>query len=318
MPVRRALIADVRRGLSAHPKQLSARWFYDELGSQLFEAICHLPWYGLTRAENGLLRRHGAALARLAPSPAQILELGGGSGEKAARIVAPLLRRQGRVTAHLVDLSATALDEAATRLQALRRVRVVPHRVDYFAALRLIRRLPRRGGGLLVLFLGSNLGNFEPSACAGFLRALARAMQPGDALLLGADLVKPAALLRRAYDDPLGLTSAFNLNLLRRLNDELGADFDLAAFRHKAVWNRRAARVEMHLVSRRAQQVRIPAARLTVTFRRGETLWTESSHKFTRDGLRALGAAAGFEVRRQWVDTRARFALTLFGRQVAA
>lgn len=316
--MRRALIADVRRGLTARPRRLPPRWFYDDLGTHLFEAICRLPWYGLTRAETELLRRHGAALARLAPAPAQILELGGGSGEKAARIVAALLRRQPRVTAHLVDLSETALAEAGARLRAAGNVRVVPHRADYHAALRLIRRLPRRDGGLLVLFLGSNIGNFDPGDCAAFLRSLAGALRPGDALLLGADLVKPAAALRLAYDDPLGLTAAFNLNVLRRLNDELGADFDLDAFRHAAIWNRRAARVEMHLVSRRAQRVRLPAARLAVRFRRGETLWTESSHKFTRAGLRTLGRAAGLEVRRQWTDTRAGFALTLFERDGAA
>ena len=165
---------------------------------------------------------------------------------------------------------------------------------------------------MLVLLLGSNIGNFDTPAAAAFLACIRSALAPGDLLLLGADLVKPEAELQLAYDDPLGVTAAFNLNLLVRINRELGGNFDLAGFSHRALWNSEYSRIEMHLVSRRDQQARIPAADLQVAFKRGEWIWTESSYKYTDDQIVDMGADAGFATRDQWVDESARFALTLF------
>jgi uncharacterized SAM-dependent methyltransferase len=165
---------------------------------------------------------------------------------------------------------------------------------------------------MLVLLLGSNLGNFDTPAAAAFLDRIRRALAPGDLLLLGADLVKSEASLLLAYDDPLGVTAAFNRNLLVRINRELGGDFNLSAFAHRAVWNVEQQRIEMHLVSLASQEVRIPAADLRIRFRAGEWIWTESSYKYTPDQMIALGAAASLATRAQWVDEDARFALTLF------
>jgi L-histidine Nalpha-methyltransferase len=304
---------DVARGLGSRPRRIPPRYFYDALGSQLFEAICRLPWYPLTRAEDALLLRHAGRVLDALPGPLEILELGCGSGEKAAHLVGALLQRQRRATVHLVDVSARALDVSEATLRARGAVRVVRHQARYEEGLRVAAS--RRGGrtGLLVLFLGSNVGNFEPAEALAFLRGLRAHLRPRDALLLGTDLVKPARTLRLAYDDPLGVTAAFNLNLLRRMNDELGANFALEAFSHRARWNAKAARMEMYLVSRRAQSVRIPAARLRLRFAAGDTLWTESSHKFTRAGVAALARAAAFEVRLSLEDARAGFLESLLG-----
>jgi len=305
--------SDVRAGLTASPKTMPARWLYDAIGSALFEAICLLPWYPITRAETAMLERIAPEVARLLPSVADVVELGPGSGEKLARLMAPFAERQDSLTAHLVDVSADALDAAERTLSRLPRVRVVRHNAPFEAGLRHAASSPRRGGRL-VAFLGSNIGNFDPGPAEALLSEIADALEPGDALLLGADLVKPEAVLRLAYDDPLGVTAAFNRNLLSRMNRELGADFDLGRFRHRMRWDAAASRVEMHLVSITAQQVRIPGAGLTVDFARGETIWTESSHKYDLTALQGMGLATGLRVVGQWTDDEARFALTLFQR----
>ena len=305
--------SDVRAGLTASPKTMPARWLYDAIGSTLFEAICLLPWYPITRAETAMLERIAPEVARLLPSVAEVVELGPGSGEKLARLMAPFAQRLDTLTAHLVDVSADALDAAERTLSRLPRVRVIRHNAPFEAGLRQATSSPRRGGRL-VAFLGSNIGNFDPGPAKALFSEIAGAVEPGDALLLGADLVKPEPVLRLAYDDPLGVTAAFTRNLLSRMNRELGADFDLGRFRHKVRWDAGASRVEMHLASLTAQQVRIPGAGLTVDFARGETIWTESSHKYELTALEAMGAATGLRVLAQWTDDQARFALTLFQR----
>ena len=308
-----AFAADVRLGLTASPKTLPARWLYDAIGSALFEAICLLPWYPITRAETAMLDRMAPEIARALPSVTDVVELGPGSGEKLARLLAPFARRAMRLTAHLVDVSPDALDAAERTLSRLARVHVVRHHAAFEAGLRQATAAPR-SGPRLVAFLGSNIGNFDPGPADALIASIAAALAPGDGLLLGADLVKPERVLLDAYDDPLGVTAAFNRNVLARMNRELSADFELGRFRHRARWNAEAGRVEMHLVSAEAQQVRVPGAGLVVTFSEGESIWTESSYKYEPEGLASMGIRAGLHVVNQWVDADARFALTLFVR----
>ncbi len=307
-----AFAGDVRAGLLAQPKRLPARWFYDALGSALFEAICRLPWYRITRSESALLARHGASLVDAAGEDASFVELGGGSGEKLAILIDAAVARGYRPAVHLIDVSSRALDLAAATLARFADVRVTTHEATYEAGLSATEAPAQ--GRQLVLFLGSNIGNFDPDEALGLLRQIAAALRSGDLVLLGADLVKPERDLLLGYDDPLGVTAAFNKNVLLRINTELGAEIDLASFAHDARWNGAASRVEMHLVSTRRQVVEIPRARCRITFERGESIWTESSYKFEPRGLEQLGARAGLAVQKQWVDGAAGFALTLFRR----
>jgi len=280
----------------------------------LFEAICLLPWYPITRAETALLDRISSDIADAMPAVTEVIELGPGSGDKLARLLAPFARRAMSVSAHLVDVSLDALAQAERTLARVPRVRVVPHHAAFEAGLRLATVSPRTGGRL-VAFLGSNIGNFDPDAADALMAHIAGTLAPGDGMLLGADLVKPVPVLLAAYDDPLGVTAAFNRNLLARMNRELGADFALARFAHTAVWNATASRIEMHLTSAIAQSVAVPGAGLVVPFDAGESIWTESSYKYKPDSVAALGARAGLSLARQWIDDDARFALTLFVRR---
>src|SRR4029453_9662432 len=232
---RKAFADDVAYYLRLDPKQLPSRYFYDPLGSALFEAICHLPWYSITRAEQRLLAAHASEILQRVSSLSTIVELGPGSGEKGSM----LLRAAGAtasLTVRLGDVSSAALD-LATRTLSAHDVKVERHQASYEAGLEALSRHHR--GRALVLFLGSNIGNFEPPGAAEFLRTIHRALRPDDALLIGADLLKPERDLLLAYDDPLGVTAAFNRNLLVRVNRELGADFDLGGFTHRPVWNQR-------------------------------------------------------------------------------
>jgi L-histidine Nalpha-methyltransferase len=315
---RRADLRDERRDFSQaarfylqlEPKQLPSRFLYDTLGSALFEAICHLPWYGITRAELRLLQQHAAAIGQVFREGGQVVELGSGSGEKLAALLThadvPAVR------AHLIDLSDAALARSVQTLATIEGldIRVTTHQATYEDGL---LALPTDAAHpTLVAFLGSNIGNFDPPGAAAFLRLLRAALRVSDYLLLGADLVKPERELLLGYDDPLGLTAAFNKNLLLRMNTELGADFELDRFAHRAVWNRDASRVEMHLVSLAAQDVDVADAELRFRLQEGETIWTESSYKYEAAGIRQLVEPAGFNQRNQWIDEQARFALTLF------
>ena len=307
-----AFAADVARDLRRTPKQLQSQYLYDDLGSSLFDAICRLPWYRITRAEARLLAQHGqAVVTRLAADqPVAIVELGVGSGEKLATI-AEALPPARDVEVHLIDISSAALDATEAQLARFPHVSVARHQGTYEQGLEAVAGVADQEAARLVLFLGSNIGNFDPSGARGLLRAIRRTLRARDGLLLGADLVKPEADLILAYDDPLGVTAAFNKNLLVRINRELGGNFDLAAFDHRAVWNAQEQRVEMHLVSREQQVVHIAAAGLGIPFARGERIWTESSYKYSEEAITALASSAGFSTAAQWVDQDARFALTL-------
>jgi L-histidine Nalpha-methyltransferase len=292
---------EVARDLQRTPKQLQSKYLYDELGSALFEAICRLPWYRITRAESRLLAQHAHAIVDAVGDDAAIAELGCGSGEKLA-LLADAMHRRGRpARVHLIDVSTAALDLSARTLSA-----------TYEQGLEEVARQRTDREPLLVLLLGSNIGNFDPPAGHDFLANIRASLIAGDLLLLGADLVKPARDLQLAYDDPIGVTAAFNKNLLSRINRELGGTFDLRGFDHAAVWNPARSRVEMHLVSRRPQSVRIEAAGLVVDFAEGEGIWTESSYKYEPEQVIAMGVQSGFEVVHQWIEPAARFALTLF------
>jgi len=300
---------DVRHYLIQSPRQLPSRYLYDDLGSVLFEAICRLPWYPLTRAEMRLLARHAPQI--LDRRVTSIVELGAGSGLKLSALIRAAGAHRGRLDAHIVDVSATALAGTRRALAEFHDLRVVTHETTYETGLEALSGAPHARGRRLMLFLGSNIGNFDPEGRDRFLRALRGPLRPGDRLLLGVDLVKPMRDLMLAYDDPLGVTAAFNRNLLTRINRELWADFVLDRFAHHVAWNADRGRIEMHLRSTTAQRVVIPAAGLDLTLRKGETIWTESSYKYETGGVVDMLQRAGFGVVAQWTDAAGRFALTL-------
>jgi len=298
--------------LALRPRQLPSRYLYDELGSALFEAICRLPWYGITRAESRLLDAHGGDVFAALGSVSRIVELGSGSGDKLRRLLDAAGAHRPPIEIHLIDVSAAALEASTRALDALDRVTLVTHRSRYESGLVDAVSGEVADGRTLVLFLGSNIGNFDRPGAAALLQNIRAALAPGDALLLGADLVKPERDLLLAYDDPLGVTAAFNRNLLVRINHELGGDFDVDAFHHRASWNAAESRVEMHLVAATPQAVHIPRAHLNVTFAAGEAIWTESSYKYMPEQLESMAASAGFVQGARWIDLQDRFALTLF------
>jgi len=305
------LAADVRAGLlRTGQKELPSKYLYDEVGSALFEVISFLPEYGLTRADERLLRRHSLDIvARLEPH-VLVAELGSGSGKKTRWLLEALTRRQ-RTTYCPIELSPTALARCASELGQIECVSIVGFERPYLDGLLAAASRRQNEDHLLVLFLGSTIGNFDRDAAERFLTEVRRILYRGDALLLGTDLEKPLPQLLAAYDDPLGVTAAFNLNLLARINRELGADFDLASFRHEARYNSAEQRVEMHLRSTRDQRVAIPRSGCTVTFTEGETIWTESSHKYRAEDVAGMASRNGFRCDSQWIDSEWPFAESL-------
>jgi L-histidine Nalpha-methyltransferase len=284
----------VRAGLCAKQKELQPAYFYDALGSALFDAITRLPEYTITRAETALLRAHGRAIIAAAGANLELIELGPGNGEK----LPLLLKHCPNCRVHLIDVSAAALESARRRLREAFDVEISVCEAQFAEGL---APLPPSKCKRLVLFLGSNIGNFTPREAIDFLRVVHRSLSPGDMLLLGVDLVKGEQKLLGAYDDPLGVTAAFNKNILLRINRELGANFDLLAFDHRALWNAGASRIEMHLLSLFDQTVHVAALKLDVPFVAGETIWTESSHKYTEAGIRDLLQKGGFQPIDQWL-----------------
>jgi L-histidine N-alpha-methyltransferase len=283
---------DVRVGLSKPQKELYSKYLYDDLGSALFDAITQLPEYGLTRADERILGRHACEIPR---EFGTVAELGSGSGRKTR----PVLEALRAAQYFPIDLSCAALERCGRELAGS--AEIVPLEMSYLEGL-TTAAARRNGDPMLTLFLGSTIGNFEPRCRAEFLTQVRSRLRAGDALLIGFDLVKPVETMIQAYDDPTGVTASFNLNLLGRVNRELGGDFDLRAFAHEARFNAGERSIEMHLRSRRGQTVSIARAGFRCEFGEGETIWTESSYKFLLEEIPAMARAAGFSWERQWVD----------------
>lgn len=306
-----AFARDVARGFSDPlQKYVSARYFYDDLGSVLFEAITLLPEYGLTRADERLLRLHANELADAVGDVSFVAELGSGSGKKTRSILRAVSKQADFLKYLPIDVSAGALASCERELCDV--AEILPVCGDWLDGLARISQIRAKEGALLLLFLGSSIGNLDRTAIPDFLRAIRAELRPGDYFLIGADLVKDVEAMIAAYDDPAGVTAAFNLNILGRINRELDANFDLRAFTHEVRWNDKERRIEMHLLSECNQVVYIGALGSRFGFEAGETIWTESSHKFTPDELDGYATAAGFAPVKVWVDSEWPFAEALW------
>jgi len=304
--------SDVMVGLGQPgQKELPSKYLYDEVGSALFDVICLLPEYGLSRAGMRLLQRHSHEIVSLLPTPVLVAELGSGSGQKTRLLLEALSKRQ-RVNYYPIDISGSALYRCQQEIGQMDRVSIVGFESAYLEGLQEVAARRREGERILVLFLGSTIGNFDRPAGDQFLTEVRRILSEGDALLLATDLEKPIAQLLLAYADPAGVTAAFNLNLLARINRELGADFDLRQFEHVARYDESERRVEMHLRSKAWQRVTIQAAGQRVSLQEGETIWTESSHKYNPQEVIQMGARTGFRCAQQWIDAEWPFAQNLF------
>ncbi len=303
---------EVRAGLSKPgQKELPSKYLYDEVGSALFEVICTLPEYGLARAGSRLLRQHSEQIVSRLSLPVAVAELGSGTGKKTRWILEALARRQ-RTTYFPIDISPTALRQSEKELGQIDFVSVVGFERPYLDGLLAAAARRHPGEHMLVLFLGSTIGNFDRPAGEEFLREVRRILFPGDALLLATDLEKPLTQLLPAYDDPLGVTAAFNLNLLARINRELEADFKLGNFCHEVRWDPQERRIEMHLRSTCPQAATIGKAGIRVRFDQGETIWTESSHKYHVEEVLEMAGRTGYRCVAQWVDQEWPYAQSLF------
>jgi L-histidine N-alpha-methyltransferase len=309
-PFQDTLAEEVRKGLTATPKSLPCKYFYDSRGLVLFDKITDLPEYYLTRVETSILAHHAAALLKQCPSPLGLAELGSGSSVKTRLLIEPCLARQKELVYYPIDILASALKESSDRLLlTYPALRVVGLEGEFSDGVRYLGAQP--GPPRLVAFLGSTIGNFTEEENDAFVTMLHRELRPEDRFLLGADLLKDPAVLIPAYDDAQGVTAQFNLNIIRRINEALGADFDVAAFRHQALFNEQQSRIEMHLVSLRKQTVEIGKLGLTVAFEAGETIHTENCYKHSPEALRALLARHGFEVVNRYSDPDQWFGLFL-------
>jgi L-histidine Nalpha-methyltransferase len=308
-----ALINEVQRGLISQPRALSPWMFYDAKGSDLFERITELPEYYPTRTERAILARHSDAIIAAAhpdrSSPLRLVELGAGTALKTILLLEAALRSSDDVCYMPVDVSYDALEQACQNIaSALPEVRIQPVVRNYITR---PLQLEPFDGTTLALYIGSSIGNFSPEEARMILRSLGSQLRTEDSLLLGTDMVKDIPTLLAAYDDSDGVTAAFNLNVLHRLNRELGANFDSARFRHRVRWNPIESRIEMHLESAREQDVSIPHADLRLHFTRCETVHTENSYKFTDLTIRSLLRDSGFEIARTWKDSRSWYTVTL-------
>jgi L-histidine Nalpha-methyltransferase len=302
--------AEVYRGLTALPKKLSPWLFYDQRGSELFEAITELPEYYLTRTERGIFEQYADEIVAAADAKKlSMIELGAGTATKTGLLLAAAVRQQGSVEYYPIDISTSALEEARRRIgEEMPRVSCMPIVSDYTSDMSEVQKV---GGRRLVLYIGSSIGNFEPAEAAALLRRLRSKLTHGDLLLLGVDHVKDRWTLLRAYNDVSGVTAEFNRNMLVRIRRELGAGFRPGLFRHRACWNDRESRIEMHLESLIAQEIAIPSLDLVVNFSRGESIHTENSYKFTPDGVAQMLDRAGFSIRNNWTDAKKWFGVYL-------
>jgi L-histidine N-alpha-methyltransferase len=304
------LARELRTFLGQHQKALPCKYLYDPAGLDLFEQICDLPEYYLTRTETAILEHQAGAILDLCPAGLTLVELGSGSARKTRFLIEPCLARQQGLMYCAIDIAPAALEAAGRGLvrdyPGLGFVGLAGEFADGLAYL-----ASRQGGPRLVLFLGSTIGNLCPEEIDSFFTMLRRTLRPEDRFLLGFDLLKDASILVPAYDDAQGVTARFNLNLLARLNREHGADFDVSAFRHRAVFNAGQGRIEMHLVSQRRQRVRVAGLGLELTFRKGETIHTENCYKHSRAAMQALLERHGLAMRGAFTDARQWFCLFL-------
>lgn len=312
--LRDAVLREAITGLTATPKTLSPWLFYDERGSRLFEEITELPEYYLTRTERAIFAAHAAEILASAAGASKLtlLELGAGTATKTGLLLEAAVRRQGSVLYQPIDVSSSALDEAAASLSAhIPGVSIAPQVANYTSEPFTLSREP--GQRALALYIGSSIGNFSPEDARAVLRNLRDHLQPGDSLLLGTDLApgpgKTVEALEAAYDDAQGVTAAFNLNVLARLNRDLDTKFHLERFAHRAVWNAAESRMEMHLESLVAQPVAVGGR--TIAFAEGETIHTENSYKFTQGAVASLLGDGGFELTRTWTDSGGCFLVSL-------
>ena len=302
----------VRQGLTRHQRELPSRYLYDEIGTALYEVITLLPEYGLSRADERLLSRHADAILRCVPEKLIVAELGSGTARKTRALLQALIGRAAPLIYLPIDISASALRNCEKEMTGLGGLSLVGLERSYLEGLREVAAHRPEDHALLVLFLGSTLGNFERPAADRFLTDIRRTLEPGDALLIGTDLEKPDSDLLLAYDDPLGVTAAFNRNLLVRINREFHADFDLSRFQHHVRYDSAQRRIEMHLRSDRRQTVNIEDLEFRCKFQPGETIWTEACHKFNLEELRAMAQRSGFRCEAQWVDADWPFAESLW------
>src|SRR5215475_13507803 len=303
---------DVRSGLTKiGQRELPSKYLYDEVGSELFEAICLLPEYGLTRADARLLQRHAEEMMSQMPTPTHVAELGSGSGKKTRMILEALSKKQ-RTFYYPIEISPAALAACEKELGQMDFVSLVGCEKPDLEGLRAVAARREPGEHVCVLFLGSTIGNFDRPAADDFLKQVRSVLEPGDSLLLGTDLEKSVEVQLLAYDDPAGVTASFNLNVLARINRELGADFDLKQFAHEAFWNVTERRIEMHLRSLQRQRVDIPGSSLRIRLEEGETIWTESSHKYSPSEPVEMAARTGFRCEAQWTDEEWPFAQNLW------
>jgi dimethylhistidine N-methyltransferase len=303
------IAADIYDGLTRKPKQLSSRLFYDARGSELFERITELPEYYLTRIERSILLDNADGVIAAAGADLSLIELGAGTATKTRILIEATLKRQSSLDFYPIDVSRSALDQAVHSLNGnFRGLRTNPVVADYSRGLGQLANTP---GRKLLLYLGSSIGNFEPMQAGAMLRTMRSSLNKGDALLLGTDMVKPENYLLPAYDDAQGVTAAFNKNILAHINRELDSDFDLDTFRHVALWNPYASRIEMHLESNRPQVIEIRGLQMRVIFNRGERIHTENSYKFTQTVVNNILDLAGFTHEHTWSDERNWFAVHL-------
>lgn len=301
-----AVVAD---GLSAPRKWLPCRFFYDRIGSELFEQICDLPEYYLTRTERSILERDADEIVAAAGDRVSLVEFGSGSSIKTRLLIEAALRRQGALHYSPIDISADFLKASSlSLLDDFSGLDITAIAAEYFDG---VAALPDVDLPRLILFLGSSVGNFTQPEAEMFLRHVRESMRPEDRMLIGIDLVKDRKVIEAAYNDSQGITAAFNKNLLRRINSELGADILVDAFEHSAPFVEEYSRIEMHLVCRRAHEAYVGAVDMSFQFRQGEIIHTENSHKYSLGGFASLCRAAGLEVDRHWTDDREWFALLL-------
>ncbi len=303
---------EVCTGLTKSPQmELPSKYLYDAVGSALFEVISVLPQYGVTRSEERILGRHATEIVSELPAPAIVAELGSGAGKK-TRVILEALSRKQSISYYPIEISSAALAMCQRELSDIHSVSIVGFEREYLDGLLEVTAMREADQHLMVLFLGSTIGNFDGTAGVEFLSRLRAVLREGDSLLLGTDLRKPIATLIAAYDDPLGVTAAFNRNLLARINRELDADFDIEQFEHLVIFDDLNQNIEMHLRARHDQTVTIAKAGLSLRILRGETIWTETSHKYSQSELYGIARRAGFRWQGQWIDHEWAFADNLW------